>query len=137
MGRPMIPMNSRIENFIRAEARGESHEQVLEECFNLPPGSDIKLIRKAEQQMWRWRHRPDAKAIWEDELAARVRRRVPGAIRRLDDQIDNSNDWVANKAANDFLGLAKSLGVIRSEETAINVQIQGMPDLGSPDDPEG
>lgn len=136
MARPLSPMNAKIENFIRAEARGESHADILEKVFDLPPGSDIKLIRKAEQKMFHWRHRPDAKAIWEDELSSCVRRRVPGAIKRINAQIDNENDWVANKAANDYIALAKSLGVIKSEETALKVQIEGMPDLGSPDDSE-
>lgn len=134
MARPLGPMTAQIENFIRAEARGESHADILEKYFDLPPGSDIKLIKCAEQKMCRWRKRPDFKPIWDDELSACVRRRVPGAIKRINAQIDNENDWVANKAANDYIALAKSLGVIKSEETALKVQIEGMPDLGSPED---
>ena len=133
MPKKLAPMTARIENFIRAEARGEPYEIILREQFGLTLDDDPKAINRAKQQMWRWRHRPDAKAIWEDELAARVRRRVPGAINRIEQQIDCSTDWLANKAANDIVTLAKSLGVIRSEETAINVQIQGMPEIGAPD----
>lgn len=134
MGRPLGPMTAKIETMIRMEARGESHEAVLKECFGLEPGCDPRLKHNAEARMCDWRKRPDFKPIWDDELAAKVRRRVPGAINRLDQQIDNSNDWVANKAANDYIGLAKALGVIRTEESAVKVQIEGMPDLGTPDD---
>ena len=133
MARPMGPMTAQIENVIRAEARGEPHEKILKDVFGLEPGCDPKEKNKAEQKMWRWRHRPDAKAIWEDELASVVRRRVPYAVNRLNNQVDNPNDWVANKASNDVIALAKSIGVIRTEETAVKVQIEGMPDLGSPD----
>lgn len=135
MARPFGPMTARMENVIRAEARGEPYEKILE-YFGLTPEqmADKKKRHNAACTISDWRKRPDYKPIWDDELSIRVRRRVPGAIRRLDDQIDNPNDWVANKAANDFLGLAKTLGVIRSEETAVKVQIEGMPDLGTPDE---
>ena len=132
MARPFGPMTALMENVIRAEARGETHDEIMEKYFNLPPGSD--KIHAAECKMSRWRKRPDYKAIWEDELTATVRRRVPGAVSRINSQVDNQNDWVANKAANDILTLAKSLGVIRSEETALSVKIEGMPDMGSPDE---
>ena len=134
MGRPMGPMTAQIENFIRAEARGEPHDQILKDCFGLDPGCDPKAKHNAECKMHNWRKRPDFKAIWEDELAVTVRRRVPGAVKRLNLQIDNENDWVANKASNDVITLAKALGVIKTEETAVKVQIEGMPDLGSPDE---
>jgi len=133
MARPFGPMTARMENVIRAMARGEPYEKVLE-YFGLPADADKKARHNAQCRISDWRKRPDFKAIWEDELSACVRRRVPGAIKRLDAQIDNENDWVANKAANDYIALAKSLGVIKSEETALKVQIEGMPDLGSPED---
>ena len=134
MARPLGPMTARMENVIRAEARGEPHREILVKYYGLPPDADEKTRHNAECRMSDWRKRPDYKAIWDDELAACVRRRVPGAINRLDQQIDNANDWVANKAANDYIGLAKALGVIKTEETAVKVQIEGMPELGSPDD---
>ena len=134
MARPLGPMTAKIETMIRMEARGEPHEDVLRKCFGLEPGCDPRLKHNAEAKMCEWRKRPDFKPIWDDELAAVVRRRVPGAVHRLNKQIDNENDWVANKASNDVLSLAKSLGVIKSEETAIKVQIEGLPDLGSPDE---
>ena len=134
MARPLSRMTADIENFIRAEARGEPHEKILEEQFGLPPGSDPVLIRKAEQKMYRWRHRPDAEAIWKDELAATVKRRLPGAINRINRQIESDNDWVANKAANDYVLLAKAIGYIQSQENALTVRVEGMPDIGSPDD---
>ena len=131
MARPYGPMTALMENVIRAEARGEPAQQIIFEFFGCKPSDPG--YHSAECKMSRWRKRPDYKAIWDDELSAVVRRHVPGAVRRLNSQVDNENDWVANKASNDVLALAKSLGVVRSEETAIKVQIEGMPELGSPD----
>jgi len=138
MARPFGPMTAQMENVIRAEARGEPHKEILEKYFGITDESDPKKRHNVQCKMSDWRKRPDYKAIWEDELSIRVRRRVPGAISRLDQQIDNENDWVANKASNDYIALAKSLGIIRSEaeNATIKVQIEGMPDLGSPDQEE-
>ena len=134
MARPYKPMTSQIENFIRMEARGEPHSEVLRQIFGEECLTDPRKKGNAEAMMFRWRHRPDAQAIWDDELKARVRRRVPAAIERLERQLDNSNDWIVNKAANDYINLAKTTGIFQSEERAINVRIEGMPDIGSPDD---
>ena len=131
MGRPAEKMNAMIENFIRMEARGESYETILMEIFGIKP--DDPGAHAAQCKMSRWRHRDDAQAIWDDEMKARVRRCVPRAVGRLEKQIDNENDWVANKAANDVVNLAKTTGIFQSEEKAINVKIEGMPEIGSPD----
>jgi hypothetical protein len=69
-------------------------------------------------------------------MRARVRRCVPSAVGRLEKQVDNDNDWLANKAANDVINLAKTTGMFAAEEKAINVHVQGMPELGSPDQEE-
>ena len=135
MARPTGPMTARIENFIRMEARGEPADDILKKVFNLDPETcDPKEKSKAYQQMYRWRHRPDADAIWQDELKAVVRRCVPNAARRIQHQIDSSTEWLANKAANDVLTLAGRIGVVSSEEKAMTVQVTGMPDIGSPDE---
>ena len=137
MARPTGPITARIEGFIRAEARGEPADDILREFFGLDPATcDPKEKNKAYQQMWRWRHRPDAQAIWEDELKATVKRRVPCAMNRIMTQIDSNEGWLANKAANDVMLLAKTIGLVKTEETALKISVEGMPDLGSPDQPE-
>jgi len=135
MARPTGPMTARIENFIRMEARGEPADDILRKVFNLDPETCTDQEKnRAYQQMYRWRHRPDADAIWQDELKATVRRHVPVSIKRIKTQVDSDTEWLANKAANDVLVLAGKIGVIQNQETALKVEISGMPDLGSPDD---
>ena len=135
MPRTRQPMTARVENFIRMEARGEPADDILREIFGLDPETcSFDEKNKAYQQMWRWRHRADAQAIWDDEMKARVRRCVPRAVGRLEKQVDDENGWLANKAANDYIGLAKTVGVFQTEEKAVNVRIEGLPDIGSPDD---
>lgn len=134
MARPTAPLTARQENFIRAEARGETHQWILENIFGMEPGADKAERHRLELQMSRIRQRPEFLTIWADELRAKVRRRVPGAISRIDTQVDDENGWLANKAANDYIALAKAMGVIANEEDkSITVRVEGMPDMGSPD----
>ena len=133
MARPYSKMTAKMENFIRAEARGEPHDKILREIFNVDP-ADKKEKAKAEQYMWRWRNRPDAAAIWQDELKQTIRRRVPAAMARILKQVDSDTEWLANKAANDIMQLASKTGVMQNDEQALQIQIQGLPDIGSPDD---
>ena len=135
MARPIAPMTGKIESFIRMEARGESPDDILRKVFHLDPETcshDEK--NKAFQQMWRWRHRPDAQAIWDDEIRNVVRQCIPSAVNRIKRQVDDDNGWLANKAANDVVNLAKTTSIFQSDDRAIKVQIEGMPDIGSPDD---
>jgi len=134
MSRPVGPMTAQIENFIRMEARGEPHDVVLREIFGPEYVTDKKLKNAAESKMDRWRHRADRQAIWDDETKSRVLRRVPAAISRLEKQIDSDNDWIANKAANDYISLAKATGILQTEEKAVHVQVEGLPEIGSPDE---
>ena len=135
MARPLAPMTAKIENFIRMEARGEKADDILREIFHLDPDNCAEDVKqRAYQQMYRWRHRPDADAIWQDELKAVVRRCVPNAANRIKHQIDSNTEWLANKAANDVITLAGRIGVIKNEETALKVEVTGMPDIGSPDE---
>jgi hypothetical protein len=130
----MKPMTARIENYIRMEARGEPREEIIRQLFGEDALTDEKKRNAATVAMWRWRQRPDFQPIWDDEMRARVRRRVPAAVGRLEKQVDDDNGWLANKAANDYIGLAKTVGVFQTEEKAVNVRIEGLPDIGSPDD---
>lgn len=134
MARILEPMNARIENFIRMEARGEDRATIMMEIFGFyPDDPDHKKVHNADCKMSRWRHRPDAQPIWDDEMRARVRRCVPKAVGRLEKQVDDDNGWLANKAANDMMTLAKTTGIFKDEDKALHVQVSGLPELGSPD----
>lgn len=138
MARPLGPMTAKMENCIRMEARGEEASDIIREIFGVDPDTlDRKQKLKYTQQMFRWRHRPDAQAVWEDEVKTRVRKCLPKALAKLERQVNDDNGWLSNKAANDFVNLAKSAGIFAAEEKALNVQITGMPELGSPDQDDG
>lgn len=137
MSRPFEKLTGKAEACIRMEARGTDHMLILKEIFGLDPDGDPKEINRANQQMYRWRHHPAADAIWDSEVKAIVKQCVPKAVNRIRNQIEDDNGWLANKAANDVVNLAKTTGIFVDDSKAINVQITGMPDIGSPDQDDG
>ena len=140
MSNKLQPLSEKAKAFIQMEARAVPKEQIMVALFNIGPDcTDEKLINKANQQMYRWRHHPYAKQYWEEQIAQVLRDALPGALKTLVRQSTNDDGevkkgWLANKASNDLTNLAKNVGVIKTEETALQIQINGMPDIGSPDD---
>ena len=133
-------LSDKAKNYIQMEARGVPRSVILQELFDIPKDcTDEKLIKKADQQMYRWRNHPYAKKYWDEEIAETIRRALPGALKTLMNQSTNDDGgvklgWLANKASNDLTNLAKNMGIVKTEETALQIQINGMPDIGSPDD---
>ena len=135
MARPIQPMNAKIELSIRMEARGEPHDAILEKVFGPDTVTDPVKRNAAESKLYRWRHRPDAKAVWDDEVREVIKKCIPRAVNRISKQIDSEVDWLANKAANDVVNLAKTTSIFQDDDKTVKVQIEGnLPDLGSPDD---
>ena len=58
---------------------------------------------------------------------------VGRALSRIAHQIDDVNGWLANKAANDVLTQSK-LFMTGADDNQIVVKVEGMPELGSPED---
>ena len=58
---------------------------------------------------------------------------IGDAVKRIGLQINEKNGWLANKAANDVLSQFKG-EVFGEEDKKIVVQLEGAPDLGTPDD---
>lgn len=142
MANKLQPLSDKAKAFIQMEARGVPKEQIMSALFNIPSGcTDEKLINKANQQMYRWRNHPYAKQYWDEEIAETIRRALPTALQTLVRQSGNDDGevkkgWLANKASNDLTNLAKSIGVIKTEETAVQIKVQGLPELGKPEDDE-
>ena len=55
------------------------------------------------------------------------------ALSKLKQQIDSKEPWLANKASNDIMNFSKGK-IFGNDENTVTVSIQGMPDIGSPDD---
>lgn len=136
MPRPVQPLNGKQELFIRMTARGCSRRDVLKECFDLDIDTATEgQIHAADCKMNRLRKRPEFLDIWKDEVKQVLIAAGGKAYRTLASQIESKEAWLANKAANDVINHGRPL-IFGDEEKAVNVRVTGMPDLGSPDQPE-
>lgn len=125
--------NAIQDKFVRMEARGESRRDILMEVFGLDPDvDDEKTVHNADCAMSRWRKFPCYEETWKDEVKRLSFGMTGRALRKINQQIENENDWLANKAANDAIAFGRSQ-IFGDEERSITVQIEGLPDLGTPD----
>lgn len=134
MPRPMRPLTGQQELFIRMSAQGRTRPEIMKAVFNIDmETADHRIINAADQKMFRWRKRPEFDAIWKDEVKAILYGCTAKAIQVINSQMDDDIPWLRNKAANDLMNYGKSQ-LYGDEEKAVHVKIEGMPDIGSPDD---
>lgn len=136
MPKTALPMNAKQRHFVRMTAQGCSRAEMLLEVFGLDisdPDVDKKAVNAADQKMFRWRRHPEYEGLWKEEIRQQLMACAGSAYRVLRNQItDDKQPWLANKAANDLLNHGRPQ-IYGAEENTVNVRIEGLPDIGSPD----
>lgn len=129
------PLNALQELFIRMSAQGCTREEILKKVFDLDlVTSPQNEIHNADCKMSRWRKLPEFETIWKDELKSILYSCTSEAVQVIRGQMRSKDiPWLQNKAANDVLNYGKGQ-IYGEEERAVHVKIEGMPELGSPDD---
>ena len=130
------PLNADQERFIRMSAQGKSRAEILKAIFNLDiESSPDNEIHNADNKMSRWRKLPEFESIWKDEVKQILYGCTAEAVQVIKGQLRSDQGWLQNKAANDLLNYGKGQ-IYGDEERTVHVQIEGLPDIGSPDDSE-
>jgi hypothetical protein len=130
------PLNADQERFIRMSAQGKSRAEILKAIFDLDiDSSPANEIHNADNKMSRWRKLPEFESIWKDEVRQILYGCTAEAVQVIKGQLRSDQGWLQNKAANDLLNYGKSQ-IYGDEEKTVHVQIEGLPDIGSPDDQE-
>jgi len=135
---PKDKLTRNIDKLARMEANGASRAEKFKEIFGL----DLETCTDREAnncdvQMCRWRKHPMFDKAWKDEarrwdyedysLARKVFRK--GMM------MQDDNPWLAmNSAVNAINNAGKRL--FHDEDSVVSVKIEGMPDLGTPDENE-
>ena len=131
---PKDKVTVRIDKFIRMEANGATRQEKLKEIFGLDENSDEKAIHAADQNMSRWRKHPMYDTVWKDEVRKQDYSDFILARQVLRKSMKNEKDgWLAMQAA---VNTVNSSGkkIYGADENTVTINIQGMPDIGSPDD---
>ena len=125
----------KIDQFARMEANMVSREEKIRALF----GVDIKTatareINNCDATMSRWRKHPKFDEIWKDEVRSQEYADYSEARRILRQGMRQDKDgWLAlNSAVNALTHASKRL--FHDEDSAVTVKIEGLPDIGSPDD---
>lgn len=128
------PLTADQERFIRMSAQGRGRQEILKTIFGLDLGTAPENeIHNADNKMSRWRKLPEFESIWKDEVRQILYGCTAEAVQVIKGQLRSDQGWLQNKAANDLLNYGKSQ-IYGDEEKTVHVQIEGMPDVGSPDD---
>ena len=128
------PLTSDQERFVRMSAQGCTRPEILKAVFGLDiETAPEKEIHNADAKMSRWRKHPDFESVWKDEVKTILYGCTSEAIQTIRKQMREKDDWLQNKAANDLLNYGKGQ-IFGDEEHTVHVQIEGLPDIGSPDD---
>ena len=121
------------DRFIRMEANGYTTPEIILAIWGLKEADDPKEYHNYECKLSRLRKHPMYLETWKDEVGKVSMKLMNKGLKKIMAQIDANEPWLANKAANDGVNFAKSR-IFADEDRAITVQIEGLPDIGSPDD---
>lgn len=124
------------DKFVRMEANGYTTPEIIMELWGMKKADDPKAYHNLECKLSDWRKHPKYMDTWKDEIASVSVKLMNKGLGKILHQMDSDMDWLANKAANDGVNFARSR-IFADEDRAINVQITGMPDIGSPDQDDG
>ena len=61
---------------------------------------------------------------------------VGPALKKIRSQVDSDKEWLANKAANDIITQSKQI-ITGADDNTVVIKMEGMPELGCPDDDNG
>ena len=127
----------KIDRFIRMEANSATRQEKLLELFGIDlETADPKKIHSCDQTMCRWRKHPLYDAIWKDEVRRQDYGDYSEARKALRRSMRQDDKWLVMQAAVNVLN-STNKKIFGSDENNVTVHIEGMPDIGSPDDNDG
>ena len=129
------PFTDEMKLWMRCVVRNASRPEIFQEVF----GVDIKQLSPQEQNKYdtrlsRWRDHPDYQKEWLAAFKSQWNGILSEALEVVQEGLhDDSLPWRKTQHANLALAYGTKL-IVGEEERTVNVQISGLPDLGSPDD---
>lgn len=121
---------------IKLLAEGWTYDRIAKCIFDVTDGNgglDDEKLRRARARLSDWFRNPKIMNAYREYILDMVMPYIPQSISRLGTQVNSDQEWVANKAANDILREFKGV-IFGEDDKTIHVQIEGMPEIGEPDD---
>ena len=134
MARTQGPFTDEMKQWMKLVVRNASRPEIFQEIF----GVNIKELSPQEQNKYdvklnRWRNHPDYQKEWLVAFKANWGGILTEAMAVVQEGLhDDSLPWRKTQHANLALAYGTKL-IVGEEERTVHVQIEGMPDIGSPD----
>jgi hypothetical protein len=116
-------------------AEGESIEKIARLAYDCTDGNgrtDPAKLRQHMSDVRKHLRNPKVQMAYKEILKEFMADFIGPAIKKVGEQVNDSQGWLANKAANDVITRFFP-AVLGEEDRKIVVQIEGMPELGTPD----
>ena len=124
-----------MKEWMKLVVRNASRKEIMQQIFHL---TDDQLteenMHKYDCKLSRWRQHPDYQKEWLNAFKAQWNGILADAMVVVQEGLhDESLPWRKTQHANLALAYGTKL-IVGEEERTVHVQIEGMPDIGSPDD---
>ena len=119
------------EKFVRMEANGITTPEIIMELYGIAPGEPH--YHSMECKLSRWRQHPKYEEVWKDEVRKQDFGDYSLARKTLRRSMKDDDKWLAMQSAVNVLNNSGKR-IFGAEENAVTVRIEGLPDIGSPDD---
>lgn len=134
--KPGFRMQKKHLEAVRLMFEGHSIPEIAAALFDIrgPDGTlDKKKQRSAERQIHYWAEKPEFLEAYRKLEQGMMMPRYSKAMKVFDQQLEDSNPWVAQGAARE---IANRFGptLMGQSESEVVVRVENMPALGTPDD---
>lgn len=123
------------ERFIRMEANGYSTPEIIQDLWGMTEADDRKKYHNYECKLSRWRKHPKYAKAWKAIVREYDFSDYTRARRTLRRSMDDSDKWLAMQSAVNVMNTSGKR-IFGEEENTVTVKIEGLPDIGSPDQDE-
>ena len=131
---PKAELTVQQDQFVRMEANGLSSPDIIKALWNVSPGDET--YHAYECKLSRWRKHPKYEQVWKEEVRKQDYMDYTNARKVLRKSMNNEKDgWLAMQSAVNVMN-SSGKRIYADEDSAVTVRIEGMPDLGTPDQDE-
>lgn len=131
----MAGFTDQQKEWMKLVVRNASRKEIMEQVFHVAPEDmNEENLHKYDCKLSRWRQHPDYQKEWLIAFKAQWNGILADAVSVVQEGLhDDSLPWRRTQHANLALAYGTKL-IVGEEERTVHVQIDGMPDIGSPDD---
>lgn len=112
-------------------ADGHDLKDIVTVLWGVTKDGDRAAFERGYRKLRKWQADPKWQEAYQRMLKSSVAPLVGRAVRKIGEQIDHSNPWVAQGAAREVLSRFGT-AALGEDDKSVTVRVEGMPTLGVP-----